>query len=145
MTREGGHPMADRDRAVVHRWTEEIWNRGDYSSAKELIAHSLHVRSNQSPPFDGVKPLQETVSGLRAGLPDGRFTVDELVAEGDTVGHRCAFRGTHREEWLGIPGTGKPVEITGTATSHFKNGKIVEHPADWEALRMMQQLGVVKR
>jgi predicted ester cyclase len=48
---------------------------------------------------------------------------------------------------MGIPGTGKQVEVTGTATSHFKNGKIVEHLADWDAVdavRMMQQLGVVK-
>jgi len=45
---------------------------------------------------------------------------------------------------MGIPGTGKQVQIKGTATNHFNNGKIVEHLADWDALEIMQQPGVVK-
>jgi len=115
--------MSDRNKAVVQRWTEEIWHRGAFSSAKELLGDNLQVRSNQIPPFTGVKLLQETVPGLRAGFPDGRFTVDELVAEGDTVVHRWTFRGTHRGEWLGVPGTGNQVEITGTATGSLQERK----------------------
>lgn len=136
--------MSDRNKAAARRWTEEIWNHGDFSSAKEFVADDVRFQSNQIPPFDGLETLQETVSGLRAGFPDGRFTVDEMIAEGDAVVHRWTFRGTHGGEWLGIPATGKQVEVTGTATSHLEDGKIVDHVADWDALRMMQQLGAVK-
>jgi steroid delta-isomerase-like uncharacterized protein len=130
--------MTDHNKVVARRWTEEIWNRGDFTSAKGFIADNLHFSANQIPPFDGVNQLKETVSGFRAGFPDGRFPVDEVVAEGDTVVMRWTFRGTHRGEWMGVPGTGKQVEVTGTATTHFKNGKVAEHQADWDALRMMQ-------
>jgi len=136
--------MSDRNKAVVDRWTEEIWNRGDFSSAREFVSDDVQFHSNQMPPFGSLDALRETVSSLRSGFPDGRFTVDEVVAEGDAVVQRWTFRGTHRGEWLGIQGTGKEVEITGTATSHVRNGKVADHYADWDALRMMQQLGIVE-
>lgn len=135
--------MSEQNKAIIHRWIDELWHRGDFSAAREFVAEDLLFRSNQVPTTRGLRALEDTVAGIRAGFPDGRFTTDELVAEGQTVVQRWTFRGTHQGEWAGVAATGRTVEITGTATYHFRDGKIAEHMADWDALGMMQQVGAV--
>jgi steroid delta-isomerase-like uncharacterized protein len=133
--------MSDRNKAVAKRWVEEIWNNGDFSSADEYVADDIHFRSSQASAFTGIDQLKEMVAGNRAAFPDGHFTIDEEIGEGDALAHRWTFRGTHKGEFLGVEGTGKPVEVTGTAVTHFKDGMIVQHLADVDMLSILQQVG----
>jgi predicted ester cyclase len=55
--------------------------------------------------------LREWFAPFRAGFPDWRQEIDELVAEGDTVVARCRCRGTNSGEWLGVPATGRSMEV----------------------------------
>jgi predicted ester cyclase len=66
-----------------------------------------------------------------------------MVAEGDKVAWRATTRGTHRGDLMGIPPTGKPIEVSSIIVSRFDNGKWAE---DWvliDMLGMLQQLGVI--
>jgi predicted ester cyclase len=56
---------------------------------------------------------------------------------------RWTTRGTHKGELMGIPTTGKSVVVTGIDIFHISSGKVVESWANWDALGMMQQLGVI--
>jgi predicted ester cyclase len=76
-------------------------------------------------------------------FPDLRFTIEDIIAEGETVVARYSVRGTHKGDLGGIAPTGKQVTVYGVTISHFANGKIVEGSANWDALGLMQQLGVV--
>jgi predicted SnoaL-like aldol condensation-catalyzing enzyme len=67
----------------------------------------------------------------------------DLVAEGDKVAARRSYKGTHRGELLGIPPTGKPVQIGGISIFRLAGGKITEHWEQIDGLALMQQLGVV--
>ena len=136
--------MSEQNKAIVRRVVDEIWNSGDMSSAGELIAAGYRQHSSQLPPFEGLEALAELVSGLRAGFPDAHFSIDQEVAEGDAVVHQWTLRGTQLGEWNGIPATGKSIEVRGTAISRLRDGKVVEHTADWDAMGMMQQLGVIE-
>ena len=71
------------------------------------------------------------------------MTVEELFAEGETVVARWSCRGTHKGELNGIAPTGKQISITGISIARFAAGKIVEGWVNWDALGLMQQLGVV--
>jgi steroid delta-isomerase-like uncharacterized protein len=135
--------MSESNKAVVRRFTD-LWNTGDLSSVDELIAPGYRQHSSQLDPFEGVDALAEMIAGLRAGFPDARFAVVQELAEGDAVAHQWILTGTQTGEWNGIPATGKSIEVRGTAISHLKDGKIVEHTADWDAMGMMQQLGVIE-
>jgi predicted ester cyclase len=44
---------------------------------------------------------------------------------------------------MGIAPTGRPVRISGMVIDRIVDGKIVEEWEEWDALGMMQQLGVV--
>lgn len=133
--------MSESIKELARRWAEEIWNNGDFTSAPEYVSDDIHFRSSQVPAFDGIENLKEMVAGNRTAFPDGHFSVEEEIAEGNAVVHRWTFRGTHEGEFLGVAGTGKPVEVTGTAVTHFKDGKIVKHLADVDMLSILQQVG----
>lgn len=55
--------------------------------------------------------LREWFAPFRAGFPDWRQEIVELVAEGTTVVARCRCRGTNRGEWLGVAATGRSMEV----------------------------------
>ena len=137
--------MSDVNEAIARRYIEEIWNDGNLATVEELIDDGYYHRSSQIPDFEGPELLAELVSELRGAFPDARFSVEEMIAEGDTVVQRWTFRGTHEGTWLGIEATGVEVEVGGTGTSHFKDGRIIEHLADWDAMGMFQQLGGLDR
>jgi predicted ester cyclase len=64
-----------------------------------------------------------------------------LIAEGDKVGWRYTFRGTHSGELMGIPPTGGTVTITGSVISRFAAGKFAEDWHQQDALGMLHQIG----
>jgi predicted ester cyclase len=59
------------------------------------------------------------------------------------VVHRYVLRGTHEEEFMGIPPTGNRVEVHGIDELRVFDGKIVERWGQVDQLGLMQQLGVI--
>jgi predicted ester cyclase len=73
----------------------------------------------------------------------GYHTVDVLIAEGDMVAGKVTGYGTHEGDLLGIPRTGKKIQMSGIVIWRIKNGKIVEHWGQNDTLGLLQQLGVL--
>ncbi len=65
------------------------------------------------------------------------------MAEGDRVATRWTGTGTHEGELMGIAPTGNRVEVAGMVISRISGGKIAESWSNYDALGMMQQLGVI--
>ncbi len=80
---------------------------------------------------------------VRAAFPNFAPTLEYQVAAGDKVANRLVFRGTHKGDFQGIPPTGKQVTVTAITIERVVGGKIVEHWIQYDALGMMQQLGVI--
>ena len=83
------------------------------------------------------------ITAWRAAFPDFRLTIEDLIAEGETVMARWSCRGTHKGDLSGIAPTGKQFTISGVSIARFANGKMAEGWVNWDALGLMQQLGVV--
>jgi len=75
-------------------------------------------------------------------FPDATTNIEESIAAGDKVITRWILRGTHKGEFMGIVGTGNKVETSGIMITRIENGKIVEDREDYDALGMIQQLGM---
>ena len=56
---------------------------------------------------------------------------------------RWSCHGTHKGDLNGIAPTGKQFTISGVTITRFSNGKMVAGWVNWDALGLMQQLGVV--
>jgi steroid delta-isomerase-like uncharacterized protein len=136
--------MSEQNKAVVRRTFEELWNKGNLQLANELFSPN-YAHHDPSTPDVGRGPESEKKRATlyRNAFPDLRLTVEDLVAEGETVVARWSCHGTHKGELDGIAPTGKQITITGVTIARFENGKMVEGWVNWDALGMMQQLGVV--
>jgi steroid delta-isomerase-like uncharacterized protein len=136
--------MSEQNKANVRRLFEEVWNEGHVPVADELIT-TTYTHHDTSTPDVGRGPESEKkrVTLYRNAFPDIRFTIEDILAEGETVVTRWSCRGTHKGDLNGIPPTGKQFNITGVSIARFTNGKMFEGYVNWDALGLMQQLGVV--
>jgi steroid delta-isomerase-like uncharacterized protein len=135
--------MTIDNKAVVRRYYEDVLNRGNLA-ALEAIAHADHVEHDPLPGQGGggLAGLRKRVEMLRDGLQP-QFTIEQVVAEGDTVVVRWTNRGRHVAPFLGIPATNKSFTIAGIDIHVLRDGKLAEHHHVVDQLAMMQQLGLI--
>ncbi len=136
--------MSDQNKNAVRRLFEEVWNKGYVPVADELFAPAYTHHDSSTPDVGrGPESEKKRVSLYRNAFPDLRLTIEDLIAEGETVMARWSCRGTHRGDLNGIAPTGKQFTISGVSIARFASGKMVEGWVNWDALGLMQQLGVV--
>lgn len=137
--------MSEANKALVHRWFDEVWMHGRTEVIDELLAPDTmahgnadeHGKALQTP--DDFKRMYQT---FRDALSDIKVTIHETVAEGDKVAVYCTVRARHSGDSLGPKATQKPVEYTGMAMVRIKNGKIVEAWNSFDFLTLYQQVGL---
>ena len=79
-----------------------------------------------------------------AGFPDLRFETEDVVSSGDKVVSRIRATGTHTGDFMGMPPTGKRVDVQAIDIIRFAgDGLAHEHWGVFDALAMMQQLGAI--
>ncbi len=129
-----------RNKDIVNRYFDEWVNRGDPAVADELIATNLVLRN---PPeiIRGLAEDKTRMAAFHKVFPDARYSVDDMVAEGDRVVVRWTLRGTQSGEYKGRPATGKTFTATGISILRLARGKIQEITVNMDRLGMMQQLG----
>src|SRR6201988_985275 len=76
-------------------------------------------------------------------LPDLTATMEDLVVSGDRVVGRFVYRGTHRGEFMGIPASGRPVEMRSIDIWRVADGMFVEHWDELNTLELLQQMGAL--
>jgi steroid delta-isomerase-like uncharacterized protein len=136
--------MSDANKNVVRRLFEEVWNKGNLPVADELFEQNYSHHDSSTPEFGrGSESEKKRVTLYRTAFPDVRLTVEDIIAEGETVTARWSCKGTHKGDLRGIAPTGKQFTISGISVARFTNGKMVEGWVNWDALGLMQQLGVV--
>lgn len=133
----------ESNKSVVRRYYEEVLNRGEVGLLETLVRPD-HIEHDPLPGQGGggLAGFRKRVEMLRDGLAPV-FTVEQMVAEGDTVVVRWTNRGKHVSSFLGIPPTNKPFTIAGIDVHVLKDGKLAEHHHVVDQLSMMQQLGLI--
>jgi steroid delta-isomerase-like uncharacterized protein len=122
----------EANKALIRRMFEEVIPAGDPSAMRELVAADFLDHDPMPGQPAGVQGAEYVVSTMNGAYPDLRFTIDDLVAEGDRVAMRWTLRGTHRGPFLGRPPTGRPVQLVATIIWRIKDGKVAERWAGWK-------------
>lgn len=133
--------MPGTNKALIRRFYDQVWNKGEYWAADDLVAPK-YVRHGPQP-IRGRDGIREIVRGVRKAFPDLFISVEDLVAEGDRVAVRWHAYGTHEGEFRGIPATHRGIQVMGITISRFANAQIAEEWSQWDMLRLMEQLGAV--
>jgi steroid delta-isomerase-like uncharacterized protein len=130
------------NKAVLHRYFEDVWNQGRLDLLDELVSPSYENHDPAVPGLPrGPQGLQPIIAGFRAAFPDLHMTIEDQIAEGDKVVTRYTMRGTHQGPFMGLPPTGKQMTVSGIQIERVVQGQIVEHWRKSDDLGMMQQLG----
>jgi steroid delta-isomerase-like uncharacterized protein len=130
------------NKAQVRRGYEEGFHQRNLAVFDELMA-SDYVWHIASTTVQGREPAKQLISRFLTAFPDGRYTIEDMIAEGDRVVVRQTFRGTHRGDFLGMAPTGKQVTVTEMEIFRIANGQAVENWTSSDDLGLLQQLGVV--
>jgi steroid delta-isomerase-like uncharacterized protein len=136
--------QSEENKTVIRRFLKEIFEGGNLELADELFAADYVLHDPVVPQeARGPEGIKQYVSMYRSAFPDTRFTVEDQISEGDRVVTRWTGQGTHQGELMGIPPTGAQVTVTGVEFDRVSEGKMQETWVNYDALGMMQQLGVV--
>ena len=133
----------EENKTIARRFNEDIWGTGDEAALEEVLAEDVvdHGAIPGQPP--GREGHKYQLNLFRSAFPDLHVTTEDIVAEGDKVVSRWSARGTHQGELMGIAPTGNEVTFSGIDVLRIAGGKVVERWAEYNALEVMQQLGVV--
>ena len=138
----GEESETELNKAVIGRFVEEVQNAKDFAVYDEL--NDPEFVNLSSPP--GIPPNREGgkifLSAFVNAFPDSRFTIDDMIAEGDRVATKKTFTGTHTADFGEIPATGRRVTLQYVDIMRLRNGRIVEHWLSMDQLSFLQQLGV---
>jgi predicted ester cyclase len=78
-----------------------------------------------------------------AGFRDWNITIEDQIAEGDRVASRWIASATNTGPVMGMPPTGKTVQVTGVNVARFVVGKIVQSWFNFDMLTLLLQLGAI--
>ena len=123
---------AEENKALVRRYFDEVVNQRNYDLIREIFS------TREMNPIK----IEQTINELVEAFPDVKATIEEMIAEGDSVAVRWVDRGTHKGTWRGIAATGKTVELRGATIFQVKDGKIVAGMGEIDFMGLLNQLGV---
>ena len=153
------------NKAIVRRFFDEVWNEGKRDAILSLVDNDwlpldpalAHIR-----PRSGTQGISTFMRVYRSAFPDLKFTVKEIVAEGDIVVTRFEAQGTHsgeevRVSFLGhrnftIPPTGRTVKEEGVSVNRIvtsgKSAALVRQIKSnswyWREIGLLQALAVAQ-
>ena len=134
----------EQNKMLARHLFEEVWNSKNLAVLDELVAPNF-VFHNSVQTLYGSEGFKQFATTYHNAFPEAHFTIEDAIAEGDTVALRWTARGTHSGELLGIPPTGKQVTVSGITITLISNGKSVESWGEFDALGMLQQIGVIPK
>jgi steroid delta-isomerase-like uncharacterized protein len=134
----------EQNKAMVRRFVEEVFNRGNISAADELLAPDF-VEHEELPPGipsdrEGVKQM---TTMMRIAFQDFKATIEDIIAQGNRMVIRMTWSGTQKGEFMGIAPTGKSISVGVIDIMRIADGKVVEHWGQMDSMGMMQQLGAM--
>jgi steroid delta-isomerase-like uncharacterized protein len=132
------------DHAATARRMYELLSAGDIDGFSEHLADDF-VEHEVTP---GLAPTKAGVRDFfrmqRAAFPDMRMVAEDVIASGDKVVARVRYTGTNQGAFMGMPATGKRVDVQLMDMFLFSHdGRVHEHWGVMDALALMQQIGAV--
>lgn len=134
--------MERSHRDLVLRFFEEAFNAGNAHVLKEVIAPD-HVSHLPTGDHYGPEGVGIDISCFRSAFSDLRFEVDEMFEAPDRVVYRFTARGTHDGPFMGVPASGRRVDVQGIGIDRIQDGQTVERWIHYDSAGLLQQLGVL--
>ena len=133
----------EANKALVRRFYEEVWARGNVGFAAEVFEDN-YVRHDLRPTKadPGAAGQALIAEQFRRAFPDIEWRVDLLLGDADLVAARWTASGTHSGPWGDVAPTGRRATFSGVNIFRFgDDGKVVEIWNHRDDLGLKEQLG----
>jgi predicted ester cyclase len=133
-------PTVEVNKAAARRVLEEVFPANDETALRELMDDGFvnHEAPPGTPP--GLGSVTMFMNMLFRAFSDQRWTVEQVIAEGDLVAIHCIHSGRHTGDFFGLPATGRQFAYKQMHMIKMRNGKGVEHWAVRDDAGLMRQL-----
>lgn len=133
----------ESNKAVEARFVSEVLNGRNLDAISEVMSDD-YVEENpppgQRPGRDG---LRDFLGDMFTAFPDFEWTVEQMIADGESVMSWNTWRGTHHGAFLGMPATGRRVTVEAWVRDIIDDGKISSSRILMDSLSLMHQLGAI--
>jgi steroid delta-isomerase-like uncharacterized protein len=130
--------------ATFHKEVARIWNERDFGAMRTLFHPEYTYTGGDGKEIRGGPDAGLGIAKMFAdAFPDAVLEVKKVYTQGDTAIAEMIGRGTHNGELMGVPPTGKRVEINICNVMELRDGKIYREREYMDMLTMMVQMGVV--
>ncbi len=133
----------EENKAVVRRFVEEVQSRHKLELVDQLFDPSYNDHASFQGSVPGIEGFKQLFGMMLGAFPDLHAIIHDQIAEGDKVVTRKTFKGTHKGDYMGVPPTGKQIELGVIDIFRVVDGRIVEHWMQADSLGLMQQLGLI--
>lgn len=134
---------AEENKVLMQRFFNEVVNQRAWTVLDQIVGPTFQIDPDDAtghwPP--GPEGMKRFLMWLRTVFPDIHYTVDDVIAEADKVVARVHAQGTQQGEYVGTPGTGKPVTYSEVLILRIAEGKIVEWWVHIDRLSVLEQIG----
>lgn len=129
-------------RAVVD--VLQYWNSADIEGIvafydDEIVWKNVGLEET----YVGKDGVREFLRRLYTAIPDLQFTVEHKIARGDYVSEQWTVAGTHLGTFMGIPATGRQLEIRAISMVTMRDGKFLRDEFYWDTGAVMRQMGLM--
>ena len=129
------------NKALVRRLYDEVVNQGNIEMADKLVSPDAIEHEDLN--HNGLDSFKQFFTTFRGAYPDLKFTIEDMIAEGDKVVVRITVTGTNTgdNEFMGFAPTGKKIEIETIDIFRCEDGMMLEHWGRTDTLSLLNQLG----
>jgi predicted ester cyclase len=125
-----GGPMTDEiaatNRALLRRFYKEVYVDWNMAVVDQLVSPQFRSHDWPADGPTGPQAFRDYYAAIRVAVPDARYEVDDLIADGDRAVVRWRLLGTHLGQFGGIAPTGRPIALKGIAIYRVENGMLME-------------------
>lgn len=129
-------------KALIRQAIDEMVNKGNLAPVDALFATNYIGYFSDGTVLNGAEGFRQFIIMLRGAFPDIQYNIEDIAWDGDLTAVRTSFTGTNNGSLMGIPPTGKKVNIQEALFYRWEGDKIVE---EWQFINqmvMLQQLGL---
>ncbi len=136
--------LSEQSRELMRRITAGVWDEGRFELIDELIAENL-VDHIEVPGLEGSGRERYRANAvlMRTAFPDFRNPLELVIGDGDIAVSYGRMIGTNTGEMMGMPPTGRAIDLPTFGMLRFKDGQAVERWGAHDNMMMMQQLGLL--
>jgi predicted ester cyclase len=119
-----------------------IWNTGDINLVSEVYSENIIVNwaRGWGLPSKGLKEVEQTILKTRSVFHNWNEEILDLVVDDNKVTSRYVSTGVHKEEYLGVPASGKNIEIQEISIYLIRDNKVLEQWCLGDDLHLLSQI-----